>query len=204
MDLSRAEELMDVMASIVDYPLFDDSPRLVLSSTLSISALQLAAAVRSLCGSGLLLGASVTLRSQFEALVRSVWVLHRATESEIGRLSAELSQESQQASKKTPMLSEMLTDLEKTPHIKNLIITLQEFKSSSWLPLNSFVHSGIHTVHWTKHGAHPQLLENIFRISNGLALLAFQGIGMLTGREQLQSVINAAAADFPSILPARR
>lgn len=99
MDLSRAEEFVDIMAHIVDYPLFDDSPRVVLSSTLSISSLQLAAAVRSLCGDGLLLGASVTLRSQFEVLVRSVWVLHRATNSEIGRLSAELSQESQQASK---------------------------------------------------------------------------------------------------------
>lgn len=102
------------------------------------------------------------------------------------------------------MLNTMLTDLEKSPSLKNLLIALHEFKSSSWLPLNSFVHSGIHTVHWTKHGAHPQLLENIFRISNGLALLAFQGIGILTGRVQLQSEINAAEAEFLSILPARR
>lgn len=204
MDLGRAEELMGVMASIVDYPLFDDSPRVVLSSTLSISSLQLAAAVRSLCGTELLLGASVTLRSQFEALVRSVWVLHRATDSDVGKLSAELSQESQQASKNIPMLNAMLIELEKSPHLKNLLIALQEFKSSSWLPLNSFVHSGIHAVHWTKQGAHPQLLENLFRTSNGLALIAFQSIGMLTGRESLQSEINIAAAGFSDILPARR
>lgn len=204
MDLIRTEKLLDVLASIVDYPLFEDSARIRLSATLAVSSLQFAAAARVLCGEGLLLGASTTLRSQFEAIVRSTWVLYRATEHQVDRLSADLNQETQLAAKNIPSVNEMLIELEKLPQLKNLLIALLEFKSSSWLPLNSFVHSGIHAVHWTKHGAPPQLLENVFRASNGLSVLAFQGIGIMTGRPDVQSEIIAATANFSSVLPKPR
>lgn len=80
MDLSRAEELIRELSDIVDYPLFNESPRISLSATLAVSSLQFAAATRALCANGFLLGAGATLRSQFEAIVRSVWTLHRATD----------------------------------------------------------------------------------------------------------------------------
>jgi hypothetical protein len=204
MDFSRAEELLDAVASIVDHPLYEDSPRIRLSATLTVSSLQFAAAARVLCAEGLLLGASTTLRSQFEALIRSVWALHRATDTQVNRLSADLNLETQQASKNIPQANEMLTELEKLPILKKLLISLNEFKSSSWLPLNSFVHSGIHAVHWTKHGAPPQLLDNIFRASNGLSLLAFMGIGILTGRPNVQSELIAVSSSFANVLPKRR
>jgi hypothetical protein len=204
MDFNRANKFFDVLTSIVDYPLFDDSPRVTLSATLAVSSLQFADAVRVLCAEDLLLGASATLRSQFEALVRSVWVQHRATERQIEKLNADLNHETQQTGKNIPLTNEMLNDLEKIPQLKNLLVALHEFKGSSWLPLNSFVHSGIHAVHWTKHGAPPQLLDTIFRASNGLTLLAFQNIGILTGRPDVQSELIAATASFSSILPERR
>jgi hypothetical protein len=46
--------------------------------------------------------ATALLRSQFEALVRAVWARHAAKESELARLLAPLTQESQQAAKKLP------------------------------------------------------------------------------------------------------
>lgn len=204
MDLSHAEELQDALASIVDYPLWDDSPRVKLSATLAVSSLQFAAAVRVLCDSGLILGASVTLRSQFEAVIRSVWALHRATDSQIERLSADLSPENQQASKNIPLTNEMIGELEKIPQLENLLVALNEFKTSSCVPLNSFVHSGIHAVHWTKHGAPPQLLDTVFRASNGLTLIAFQNIGILTGRPNMQPELFSAVANFGDILPKPR
>jgi len=204
MDLHRAEELFEQLSNIVDYPLFEDSPRVHLSATLAVSSMQFAAAVRFLCAEGLLLGASTTLRSQFEALVRSVWALHRATEQQIERLSADLNPESQQASKNIPLANEMLTELQKLPQLANLIVSLNEFKKSSWLPLNSFVHSGIHAVHWTRNEAPPQLLDQLFRISNGLVLLAFQSIGILTGRLGIQSEIIAVTTCYSSCLPKHR
>jgi hypothetical protein len=204
MDLRRAEDLFEQLSNIVDYPLFEDSPRVNLSATLAVSSMQFAAAVRVLCAEGLLLGASTTLRSQFEALVRSVWALHRATEQQIERLSADLNPESQQASKNIPLANEMLAELQKFPQLANLLVSLNEFKDSSWLPLNSFVHSGIHAVHWTKNEAPPQLIDQLFRMSNALALLAFQSIGILTGRPRIQSEIIAATACYSSCLPKHR
>ena len=145
MDLSRAEKLHDVLASIVDYPLWDESPKVRLSATLAVSSLQFAAAVRVLCSTELVLGAAATLRSQFEALIRGIWVLHRATDNQIERLSADLSHETQQASRHIPLANEMMGELEEIPQLKNLLVALNEFKGSSWVPLNSFVRSFRHT-----------------------------------------------------------
>jgi hypothetical protein len=204
MDMNRAEELFDELSNIVDYPLFEDSPRVNLSATLAVSSMQFSAAVRILCAEGLLLGASTTLRSQYESLVRSVWALHRATENQVEKLSAELNLESQQASKNIPLAHEMMIELEKFPQLANLLVALKEFKESSWLPLNSFVHSGIHAVHWTRNETPPQLVDQIFRISNGLSLLAFQNLGILTGRPEIQSEIIAVTACYSSCLPKHR
>lgn len=204
MELNRAEDLFAELSSIVDYPLCEDSPRITLSATLAVSSLQFAAAVRVLCSGSLLLGASTTLRSQYESLVRGIWALHRATENQVEKLSAELSHESQKASKNIPLVNEMLKELEKFPQLENLLISLKEFKESSWLPLNSFVHSGIHAVYWTRNEAPPKLVDQVFRASNGLSLLAFINIGILTGRPGIQSEIIAATACYSSCLPDHR
>ena len=76
MDARRAEELLIHLADIVDLPPFDQSERLLLSRTLAVTSLHYAASVRALCANHLAHGAAVVLRSQFEGLVRSVWVYH--------------------------------------------------------------------------------------------------------------------------------
>ena len=204
MQLRRAEELLAHLVEIIDYPLANNSLRTQLSAILAGSSLQFAAATRSLCTDGLILGAATTLRSQFEALVRSVWVLHCASEQQVQRLTADLNVESQKASKNIPLAQEMLAGLEKLPQLANLLMALREFKDSSWAPLNSFVHAGIHAVHWTRVDASPQLLEQLFRSSNGLSVIACQGLGILTGRPGIQSEIIAATAPFASCLPGPR
>ncbi len=204
MDLNRAEKLFNELSDIVDYPLFEETPRAKLSVTLAASSMQFAAAVRILCAEGLLLGASATLRSQFESLVRCVWAFHRATESQVEKLTADLNSETQQASKNIPLAHDMMIELEKFPKLANLLVSLKEFKESSWPALNSFVHSGIHAVHWTKNEAPPQLVDQVFRISNALSLLAYQNVGILTGRPEIQSKIIAVTACYSSCLPIRR
>lgn len=73
-DIERAHKLFDALEEIVDHPFFDDSEKLELSVVLAGTSLDFGLSVRLLCISGQLLGASACLRSQFEALVRSVWV----------------------------------------------------------------------------------------------------------------------------------
>ena len=204
MDLGAAEKLHQTLASIVDYPLYNNTTRFTLSAILAVSALQFAAAVRVLCGESLVLGASASLRSQFEAVVRSVWALHAASDAQVEKLSANLSQESQNSSKNMPTVGDMLAKLERVPQLESLLTSLREFKSSSWAPLNSFVHSGIHAVHWTNNAPPSQLVDTIFRSSNGLSLIAFQGLGILTGRPSAQAQVIAAASNFTGVLPAPR
>lgn len=204
MDTTRAEELLSHLADVVDFPPYDASERLILSRTLAITSLHFAASVRHLCESHLALGAAAVLRSQFEALLRGIWAFHRASEGQVEKLSSHLSMESQQATKNIPQAAEMLGEIEKVPQLANLLISLREFKDSSWLPLNSFVHSGIHAIHWTRFEPPQALLDQMFRSSNGLAVLACQHLAILTGQHGLQSEVISVCATYSSCLPLPR
>ena len=204
MNFIKTDQLFARLSDVVDHPVYDTNSRKRLTLTLVISSMQFSNAVRLLCSQGLILGVGTTLRSQYEALVRSVWVLYCATDLQIEKLDAVLNAESQQASKNIPTVYAMLGELDKIPQIENLLISLHEFKESSWLPLNSFVHSGIHAVFWTKYQAPPELIEQLFRISNGLNVLAFQEMGILTGIPNIQNEIFSVIAHYSDCLPKPR
>lgn len=171
-DVERAEKLVIALDQASAFPLFDSSRRLVLSQDMAIVALEFAASVRMLAHGGHLLGAMGCLRSQFEALVRAVWLLHAAGDAQIQRLdTVQLTLESQQGAKNLPMVAEMLAALEKKPQLAPLMVSLNEFRVSSWPALNSFVHAGLHAVHRTRFGYPKGLLDQAFRSSNGLCLL---------------------------------
>ena len=201
-DIDRAHELIEALEDVVDHPFVGDSERLALSLVLAEASFEFAFSVRLLCVSGQLLGASVCLRSQLEALVRSVWAYHCATDNQISRLSKEdLSPETQQQAKNIPQISGMLEDLEKIPNLLGFTAPIREFKDCAWLPLNSFVHSGIHAVHRTKYGAPPPLVVNTFRMSNGFCFLAYNHLGILTGIPGIQNELFSVTASFSSVLP---
>ncbi|WP_421271881.1 DUF6988 family protein [Aeromonas taiwanensis] len=204
MNFIKTDQLFARLRDVVDHPVYDADARKNLALTLAISSMQFSDAVRLLCSQGLILGIGATLRSQYEALVRSVWVLYCATDLQVEKLDAVLNTESQQASKNIPTVNAMLSELDKIPQVKNLLVSLYEFKDSSWLPLNSFVHSGIHAVFWTKYKVPPELIEQSFRISNGLNVIAFQGMGILTGRPTIQQEIFSVIAHYSDCLPKAR
>lgn len=204
MNFIKTDQLFARLSDVVDHPVYDSDSRKRLALTLVISSMQFSNAVRLLCSQGLILGVGTTLRSQYEALVRSVWVLYCATDLQIEKLDAVLNAESQQASKNIPTVNAMLGELDNIPQIENLLISLHEFKESSWLPLNSFVHSGIHAVFWTKYQAPPELIEQLFRISNGLNVIAFQEMGILTGIPNIQNEIFSVIAHYSDCLPKPR
>lgn len=204
MNFSKTDELFARLSEVVDHPLYEDRSRFKLALTLAISSMQYSDAVRLLCSQGLILGIGTTLRSQYEAIVRSVWVLYCATDLQVEKLDAVLNEETQQASKNIPLVNSMLGELDKIPQVANLLVALHEFKGSSWMPLNSFVHAGIHAVFWTKYKVPPELLEQLFRISNGLNILAFQTIGILTGVPDIQKKIISVANSYSECLPKPR
>ena len=201
-DIERANELFDALENVIDHPFYDDSERLELSVVLAQASFEFALSVRLLCASGQLLGASACLRSQFEALIRSVWAYHRATDGEVERLSRhDLSLETQQQARNIPQASAMLEELEKNPNLLGFTSAVREFRDCAWGPLNSFVHSGIHAIHRTKFGAPPQLIQNTFKVSNGFCFLGYNHLGILTGVHGIQNDLLYSTACFSSVLP---
>jgi len=204
-DIEKAHEFFDALEEIIDRPFFDDSEKLKLSVVVADASLSFAFSVRLLCVGGQLLGSSACLRSQFEALIRSVWIFNCATQNQVSRLSsAELTLEAQQAAKNVPQASEMLGDLERLPHLKPLTDALREFKECAWQPLNSFVHSGIHAVHRTRFGSPPHLIDQTFRISNALCMCAYNHLAVLTGVPGIQKEVMATSLKYQSVLPSLR
>lgn len=201
-DIEEAHEFLAALEKVVDRPFFDNSEKLQLSVVLAESSLDFAFSVRLLCLNGQLLGASACLRSQFEALMRSVWIYHCANDDQVSRLNAKVqSAESQQGAKNIPQAREMLADLEKHPNLLALTTALREFRDCAWAPLNSFVHSGVHAVHRVRFGAPPPLLSQTFRISNGFCMLIYNHLAVLTGSPGLQQEIMAATSRFLNVLP---
>lgn len=48
-DVTRAEQLFGILAEVTDQPLYEETERSELSSTLAITALEIARSVRILC-----------------------------------------------------------------------------------------------------------------------------------------------------------
>jgi hypothetical protein len=109
-----------------------------------------------------------------------------------------------QGAKNIPLAAQMLEELEEILSLRNLMVALNEFKGSAWRPLNSFVHAGLHAVIHTKFGWPPELVDQMFRMSNGLCLLAYTPIGILNGTPGILGEIIALAASFSSVLPKYR
>ena len=124
------------------------------------------------------------LRLQFESFVRGVWVMYAASDNAVGKLAAELTEENQKRANNLPMLSEMISQLEKTAP-KNAIDPILEFKECSWKFLSSYVHGGLHAVSRHSKGYPIPLLEQVLKNSNGVNGLVAVFSAILTGQVQL-------------------
>ena len=124
------------------------------------------------------------LRLQFECLVRGMWVLYAATDTAVGKLTAELNEENQKRADNLPMLTEMIKRLEvKAP--KNTIDPILEFKQYSWKPLSGYVHGGLHAIDRHSKGYPLEILVQALKASNGVnGMVAVLG-SILSGQAEL-------------------
>ncbi|PSW59279.1 hypothetical protein C0W88_20655 [Photobacterium leiognathi subsp. mandapamensis] len=124
------------------------------------------------------------LRLQFESFVRGVWVMYAASDNAVSKLTAELNEENQRKANNLPMLSEMISQLEKKAP-KNAVDPIIEFKEYSWKPLSSYVHGGLHAIERRSKGYPIPLLKQVLKNSNGVNGLTAVFGSMLTGQVQL-------------------
>src|SRR5262245_18245302 len=138
----ESERLVVELLQLIDLPTVD-SERVQISDTACSLAIEHWHAVRSLLELRLLPSALVVHRSQFEALVRCVWLAYAARDEDLVKLTAMLDLESEQAAKNIPTVNVMMDHIhEKAP--ASAYSGLARFKEHNWKALNSYTHAGIH------------------------------------------------------------
>lgn len=196
----ESDQLAEHLLAAIDFPLFDDAARLRTSDVACSMALEHWHAARVLFRGGLLLSGLVVHRAQFEALVRSVWILYAASDESIAKLSTALTLDSEQAAKNLPQVAEMMQDLSKQAP-PQAFDALSRFKTNSWKALNSYVHAGIHPLRRHQEGYPLPLLRDVLRNTNGLGVVSCMQAAVLGGRQPVQRELLTLAAKYPDCMP---
>lgn len=182
--LARSAEYENYVDYILRQPLFDDSDRVRVSKIMCSVSLEHAESLKILLATRNFTSALGLLRLQFESLVKGMWVLYAASDIAVSKLTAKLNEENQKRANNLPMLSEMISQLEKKAP-KNAVGPILEFKEYSWKPLSSYVHGGLHAVDRHSKGYPVAMLEQVLKASNGVnGLVAVFG-SILTGQTNL-------------------
>jgi len=181
------------------------NPRCARASIAAQLSFEHAHAMRVLFEAGTPNSASALLRAQYEALLRSAWLLYAASPLHVEKLSASLSQDSAAAAKNAPGAEEMLKQLERVaeedPNLRGLVQPLREIRDVSWQPMNSFVHGGIHPLERTKGGFPVKLAKDLLLNSNGMLHMAARLLARLTSSAELVEAADRAYLSFVDCLP---
>ena len=197
---AETKEFAAKLFEFVDLPLYDQSTRFVTSDLACSMSLEHWSATLQLLQSALLPSAVTVHRAQFEALLRSIWILYAATDQQIDKLASELNLETEQAAKNLPQVADMLTALEKNGPAP-AFEALTRFKDNSWKALNSYAHAGIHPIRRHADGYPIQILESIAKNANGLAVVAAMQASVLSGAQPMQREILDLASKYLECMP---
>ena len=203
-DLSHALDESDAIAeellSLIDLPLCNDSSRVSVADVACSLALEHWHAVRLLLRSGFLPSALVVHRSQFEAILRSVWLTYAATDSDVSKLTGNLDLDSEQAAKNISQTQQMMEALAKSGPTE-AYAALARFKENSWKALNSYAHAGIHPLRRHAEGFPVALAHGVLCNANGLAILSGMQAVALSGAQPLQREVLNLGARHSSCMP---
>lgn len=202
--LMRSAILEEQLAEFFGIPLANASDRIQACQALASLSFEHSQSLKHLIAAGLYTSAAALLRVQYESLVRALWVLYVASDSDAELMVAELTDETTKRASKIPMLSKMLDEIEeKAPHAP--IGHFREFKHYSWRPLSSFVHGGIHAVNRHGRGFPTELVFTLVLHSNGLLGMAGNLLLILGGvppeAGTMASIYRDYADCFPSANP---
>lgn len=198
--LARSAILESRLAGYLALPLVDETGRLQAAKALTSLGFEHAQSLKHLIAAGLCTSAAALLRVQYESLVRALWVLYAATDSQAELMLAGLTVETAKQASSIPMLSQMLEAIETSaPHAP--AVQLKEFKHYSWRPLSSFVHGGIHAVNRHGKGFPLELVSMMVCHSNGLLGLAGNLLLLLGGVPPEAGKMTSIYAEFQDCLP---
>jgi hypothetical protein len=191
-----AEELL----ALVDLPLCNKSERVAVADVACSLAFEHWHSLRLLLQARLLPSALVVHRSQFEAVLRSVWLTYAASDAEVSKLTASLDLESEQAAKNIAAAQLMMEALARSGP-KEAHAALARFKDNSWKALNSYAHAGIHPLRRHADGYPEPLMRSVLCNANGLAVMSAMQAAVLSGAQPLQREVLQLATRHASCMP---
>lgn len=201
--LARSIEMdaaaMDIIGA-EDFELCSGGANVVACFNACEVALEHARALRELISAGFHTTAASVLRMQFEALVRAMWLLWAANESELEKINAPLSSESEAAASKLPMVAKMIERL-KDAGPRGAYEMVNGFKSTMLGGLNSFVHSGIHPLQRSRMGYPERLVAQVLQNSNAVFLMTTMLLANLTGDAAISKAMSKIQPGFADCLP---
>lgn len=145
------------------------------------------------------------LRVEYEALLRSAWLLYAASDQQVEKASAPLTRESADAAKSLPNAEAMLVALERKakaePGLNGLVAPLRELRDEAWKPMNAFVHSGLHPLARAKDGFPEQLAVSVVKLSNCLIHFAARLLSRFTDDRAVMRDVDEAYKQFEDVMP---
>ncbi|WP_431103048.1 DUF6988 family protein [Roseateles noduli] len=192
--------LQDVLEGADGYSTFDGSLRADASAAAGELSLEHASALRILMTTGHPSSATALLRLQYEAVVRSAWLLFAATDAEVSLIQSELDEEAERKASSLPMVGVMLKALEANGP-DGLHNDLTQVKAVLGKGMNSFIHAGIHALDRTQSGFPVRLAKQVIASSNGISTMAAMLLANLTGEVERGRAINRLVPSFADVLP---
>ncbi len=204
--LERSHQYWDFLAELIESAVhYEDRVEPNPVEAAAQLSFEHAHALRVLFEAGAPNSASAMLRLQYEALLRSAWLLYGATEARAAKASAPLNVETAQAAKNIRSAEDMLLDLERalqaTPQLRGLVLPLREIRDAAWQSMNSFVHSGLHPLTRVQTGFPTQLAVNLVKNSNGMLHMAARIAARLTGSWEVATAVEQCYLRFQDCLP---
>lgn len=142
------------------------------------------------------------LRTQFETLVRGIWLMYAATETWVDKLNHPLTEQSAESAKDTLMLDKMLKALRASESAPPALLNqLDACRDAMWKALNSYAHGGLHPLARTSMGYPPKLNYDVLRNSNALIALASQLTAVVSGIPENMAPVSALHREYADCIP---
>ena len=201
--LERSMELADRLAPVIGQELKSQKPRFKIVRELCYLAMEHAESVRLLMRGGKFTSATAQLRTQYETVVRPVWVRFSASETAVTKLIGGLTEEDlARRAGNLPMAQEMLDHLAASPGVPRRILrSLLGFRAEVLKESNSAVHSGAHAIYRYRSGYPELLLVQLIQASNDLLIATARLQAALSGSRAQREELDLIGVEFASCLP---
>ncbi len=163
-----------VAENLADVPPHPE-PRFELAFRCALLSIEFGAAAYALIAGNMFAPGYSLTRTQFETLVRGIWLMYAASDARVEKLAQPLTRDNAESANDTLMLAKMLDQLRATESAPQAIVgQLDEYRDLIWKALNSYTHGGFHPLSRMLTGYPPKLSYDVLRNANAIVALASQ------------------------------